>query len=142
MSAALTEWRCWTYPFPVDDEAQALFDVFETLDGKFARSLDWTLSDRLIVVVPDWKTAVLLRIAFDNQSLTSVSGASILETNEVLIGLDQRAECEALLCVVFRSKARWFSVVSIHAQTDEAWRAFDHSYRRVMPHTPLKAISR
>lgn len=141
MNAALTEWRYWPYLFPADDEAQALFDVFEELDGKFARSLDWTLSDRLIVVVPDWKTAVLLRIAFDNQSLTSVSGASILETNEVLIGQNQRDECETLLRGVLHSTARWFSVVSIHAQTDQAWRAFDHAYRKVMPHTPLRAIS-
>lgn len=142
MSAALTEWRYWPYLFPANDQAKTLFDVFERLDGKLARSLDWTLTDRLIAVVPDWKTAVLLRIAFDNQSLTSVSGASILETNEVLIGDDQRAECEALLRVVFRSTARWFSVVSIHAQTDEAWCAFDDAYRKVMPHTPLRAISR
>lgn len=138
----MSEWRHWAYPFPADGGVDLLWDVFEQVPTKFARDVDWTLMDKLMVVVGDVKTAVYLRMAFGGSRLLGTDGMPILEQNEVLISTSERDECETLLVEHCRAQAVWFSVITISTRTEAARQAFDEAYRLVVSETPLCAILR
>lgn len=135
----MSDWRHWPYPFPADGGVEVLLDVLDRVPTKFGAVLDWTQTDKFVVLVADVKSAVYLRLGLGGSRLTGADGKPILEECEVLVSEDEKAECEAMLRENCPTEATWFSLVVIHTRTEEAWQAFNEAYWAVIEETPLKA---
>jgi len=131
----MRRWRHWAYPFPADESVGLLWEVFDRVPVAFAAALDWTLTDNFVVAVVDVKTAIYLRLAFNGGRLEDAGGLPILEEHEVLISIDERAECEAMLRENCHAEGQWFSLIVVHAQTQAARLAFEAAYRAVIANT-------
>jgi hypothetical protein len=128
-------WRQWAYAFPTNDDLDTLFEVIELVPGQFAVQLDYEFTGMAVVTAANANAALYLRLAFGENDLIGSDGRSNLEGNEVLIRDHQRAECEAILQDNCPSEAKWFDLMIISAQTDEAQQAFHDAYRAVVGHS-------
>jgi hypothetical protein len=132
-------WRHWVYPLPADGAVGLLWEVFEQVPTKFGADLDWTLTDKLVVAVSNVTAAVYLRMACGGSRLLGADGLPVLEQNEVLIHIDERDECEAMLRENCRAEAEWYSVVVISARSQAAQQAFDEAYQAVIEQSEVAA---
>jgi hypothetical protein len=127
----MSDWRHWAYPFPADRPVELVWDVFSRVPTKFGAALDWNLTDKFVVAT-DVNAAVYLRLAFGDSRLMGTDSRIVLDEHEVLISASERTECKTLLQENCSAEVNWFSIIIVHAHSDEAWRAFDEAYRAVI----------
>ena len=128
----MSGWRDWLYPFP-DDDLDSLWQIMDRLPVEMSSDLDWAAPRAFVVTVAKPKVAVYLRMAFENDRLDGLAldGLPLLSQDEVLISLDDRAECERMLAENCPSTVRWSALVRISVLSDEAHRAFGAAYTAI-----------
>lgn len=134
----MSGWRDWLYPFP-DDNFDSLWRVMDMLPSAHRAALDWEAANAFVISIADPLAAVYLRMAFDTDRITALDGETLLDPDEVLIRLHERAECEKLLIENCPSANQWQALVRISVLTDKA-QAFGAAYTAItgLPNAALK----
>lgn len=120
-----------TYLYPLQDGFKVMMEVVQALPDDEESFFSWQRAGAAVAKIATSKDAVYLRMTFPYGPPT-LSGETLLETDEVWITDEDRPEAERILAENCGSpQTQWMDLIYVSFTNEEEHRAFAAAYTRI-----------